>query len=346
MNHQGTKRLETARLTLRRFTAADAESMFRNWASDPAVTKYLTWPPHADAAASRRILEEWEAAYRQPTYYQWAIELRGLGEPVGSISVVHGDEALGILEIGYCIGRRWWGQGITAEAFSRVIAFLFEEVGAKQIRARHDPRNPNSGRVMRKCGLRFDSAPRQSDRNNLGVTDLWEYGLTDAEYVQRRDERPGAVTLEPVEAENLSAVLALELKPEQARFVSPPVRSLAWAWAYRGQCRPYAFAVGGEPVGYALLLYDYDLAEYDIWHVMVDASHQGKGYGRAGMEALLRLIGGRPFGEGKRVAITCSPENAAAMHLYESLGFAPTGERDGDEIELALPLGRKAREST
>ena len=48
MDHKGTVTLETERLQLRCFTEEDAESMYRNWASDPEVTKYLTWPPHAD----------------------------------------------------------------------------------------------------------------------------------------------------------------------------------------------------------------------------------------------------------------------------------------------------------
>ena len=45
MKHQGTKIIETERLILRRFTMDDAEMMFRNWASDPEVSKYLPWPP-------------------------------------------------------------------------------------------------------------------------------------------------------------------------------------------------------------------------------------------------------------------------------------------------------------
>ena len=55
MKHCGTKRLETERLVLRRFTPEDAEAMCWNWASDPEVTRYLTWPAHTDADVSRKI---------------------------------------------------------------------------------------------------------------------------------------------------------------------------------------------------------------------------------------------------------------------------------------------------
>ena len=56
MNHQGTKTFETPRLILRRFTMEDAPAMYRNWASDPEVTKYLTWPTHSSAEVSRQVL--------------------------------------------------------------------------------------------------------------------------------------------------------------------------------------------------------------------------------------------------------------------------------------------------
>lgn len=52
MNHLGTKRLETDRLVLRRFVPEDAADMYRNWASDPEVTKFLTWPPHSSVEVS------------------------------------------------------------------------------------------------------------------------------------------------------------------------------------------------------------------------------------------------------------------------------------------------------
>lgn len=56
MKHQGTKTIETPRLILRRFTLEDAPAMYRNWASDPEVTKFLTWPTHASEEVSRLVL--------------------------------------------------------------------------------------------------------------------------------------------------------------------------------------------------------------------------------------------------------------------------------------------------
>ena len=56
-----------------------------------------------------------------------------------------------------------------SEALGAVIDFLFDEVGVNRVESRHDPRNPNSGAVMKKCGMKFEGTLRQSDRNNQGI---------------------------------------------------------------------------------------------------------------------------------------------------------------------------------
>lgn len=178
MKHLGAVRLETERLVLRPFTAEDGEAMYRNWANDPEVTRYLTWQPHESPEASRRLAELWARDSARPDFYQWAIVLRELDEPIGSISVVHIDEALRSMEMGYCIGRAWWGQGLTAEALAAVIRFLVRGVGANRICARHDAANPNSGRVMAKAGMRRCGVLRASFRNNRGeIIDMVWYDL-------------------------------------------------------------------------------------------------------------------------------------------------------------------------
>lgn len=178
MKHCGTERLETERLILRRFTAEDAEAMYRNWASDGEVTKYLTWPAHRSAAVSRTVLEDWVSGYEQENYYQWAITLKENGDaPIGSIAAVHIGEAASSVEIGYCLGKSWWSRGIMTEALRAVIAFFFGRVGANRVEARHDPRNPRSGAVMKNCGMRCEGTLRSADSNNQGICDACWYGI-------------------------------------------------------------------------------------------------------------------------------------------------------------------------
>ena len=183
MKHLGTKTIHTPRLKLRKFVADDARAMFDNWASDPEVTKYLTWPPHDNLQISQDILGSWINEYARPDYYQWAIEFEG--QVIGSISVVSGNDRTELVHIGYCIGRKWWHRGIMTETLSAVIRFFFEEVGVNRIETRHDPNNPNSGAVMQKCGMKYEGTLRQSDWNNQGVCDASWYSILRGEYFDR-----------------------------------------------------------------------------------------------------------------------------------------------------------------
>ena len=88
LTHQGTKTLETDRLILRILRIEDAQPMFDNWASDPEVTKFLTWPAHENLQVTQAVLGSWLDEYGRNDFYQWAIELKQIGKPVGTISVV------------------------------------------------------------------------------------------------------------------------------------------------------------------------------------------------------------------------------------------------------------------
>ena len=182
MNHLGTKRIETSRLVLRPFTAKDAEAMYRNWASDPEVTKFLSWPHYKSVDTAHEILAVWTKQYHDNTFYQWAIVLKELDEPIGSISVVNHDDRVDMAEIGFCIGKNWWGQGIMTEAMKAIMDYLFEEVGVQRIEAGHDPNNPASGAVQRKCGLKYEGTFRRRIRSNQGITDVAWYAALKEEW--------------------------------------------------------------------------------------------------------------------------------------------------------------------
>ena len=169
MTHKGTVTLLTDRLVLRRFTLDDAGPMYENWASEDAVTKYLTWPTHASVDVTRSVLADWISRYESADFYQWAIELKELGQVIGSISVGPQKPAVESCELGWCIGSRWWGQGIMPEAGRAVLGYLFDEVGFARVAAAHAVGNPKSGRVMQKLGMRYEGTFRQAGRCNQGM---------------------------------------------------------------------------------------------------------------------------------------------------------------------------------
>ena len=120
--------------------------------------------------------------------------------------------------------------------------------------------------------------------------------------------------------------------------MSHPIRSLAQAYVYRNQCQPFGIYAEGIMVGYVMVIYDYDIPEYDIWHMMIDVSMQGRGYGGEALDQVIAYIRTKPFGNSGRIALTCSKDNSIARKLYESRCFSATGVEDEDEAELVLML--------
>ena len=169
MEHKGSRVLKTERLILRPFRESDAEAMFENWAHDPEVTKFLTWTPHKNVEETRALLKLWEEESKRLNVYHWAIELQG--ELIGDIALVSVTDN-GTAVTGYCLCKRFWGRGIMTEAYAAVLKYLFEEVGLHRIESCHAVHNPASGKVMEKCGLKYEGTKRKAFR--LLSTGEWE----------------------------------------------------------------------------------------------------------------------------------------------------------------------------
>ncbi|MCR5668784.1 MAG: GNAT family N-acetyltransferase [Lachnospiraceae bacterium] len=152
------------------------------------------------------------------------------------------------------------------------------------------------------------------------------------------------INLKEITEDNFIDAFNLKLGAGQDRYVSHPIRSLAQAYVYRTQCQPFGIYYEEKMVGYVMVIYDYDVPEYDIWHMMIDEAHQGKGYGKAAFEQVLSYIATKPFGESDRVTLTCNRENEIALKLYRDMGFCETGEEDEDEIELSMTLDKSEDE--
>ena len=146
------------------------------------------------------------------------------------------------------------------------------------------------------------------------------------------------VELRRITEVNFIDAFKLKLASGQENFVSHPIRSLAQAYVYRDQCQPFGIYAEDKMVGYVMVIYDYDIPEYDIWHMMIDESMQGRGYGKEALDQVIDYIRTKPFGDSDRVALTCNKNNSIARKLYEGKGFSTTGMEDEDEIELAMTV--------
>lgn len=156
MNHLGSLVIETEHLYLRPFVLEDAPAMFENWASDSENVRYVTWDPHPNPQVTQASIERWLLHYQEENSYKWAIcKKENPKQVIGDISVVSQDPQKEICEVGYILGKNFWGQGIMTEALKAVLHFLLLEVGFKEVQAKYVSLNPASGRVMEKAGMHY-----------------------------------------------------------------------------------------------------------------------------------------------------------------------------------------------
>ena len=175
----GTQMLQTERLILRRFVESDAEAMFQNWASSPENLTYVTWDPHPDVEVTRNSIRNWVASYVNPNYYKWAICLKENPEQViGDISIVEMNEKDSSCEIGYILGKNYWGRGMMTEALKAVLDFCFTQAGFQKGRARYASLNPASGRVMEKAGMSYLKTIANGVERKDYVADLIYYQIS------------------------------------------------------------------------------------------------------------------------------------------------------------------------
>lgn len=188
MNHKGTVVLKTERLILRPYSLNDTDDMFNNWATNENVTRFLTWTPYESKEDLKAFISFCIKGYENLSNYNWIIEFKENHQAVGSISVTNVNEDIEEAEIGYCLGEDYWHKGIMTEAFTKVIEFLFTEVNVNRIFAHHDVNNPNSGKVMKKCGLLYEGTRKQAGKNCTGICDVAGYGLVKSDYLSKTEE--------------------------------------------------------------------------------------------------------------------------------------------------------------
>lgn len=147
--------IETPRLILRPWRETDAPALFR-YASDPDIGPVAGWTPHASLEESLRIIR---TVFAAPEIY--AVVLKESGEPVGSCGIMFADGLHsadmhpGHAEIGYWIGKPYWGQGLIPEAVRALLARSFNELKLDAVWCGYYDGNVKSRRVIEKCGFRF-----------------------------------------------------------------------------------------------------------------------------------------------------------------------------------------------
>ena len=158
------KIFETDRLILRPWREEDAEALYA-YAADPDVGPPAGWPPHTSVENSRVIIRTVLSA---PETY--AVCLKETEKPIGSIGLHRNDlaESEDEYELGYWIGKPFWGQGLIPEASRALLRHAFADLGMSRIWCGYYDGNTKSRRVMDKLGFVYQRATTGIEVSLLG----------------------------------------------------------------------------------------------------------------------------------------------------------------------------------
>lgn len=173
--------IETQRFILRKFTIFDAEAMFKNWASDEDVTKYLSWDTHMSIDDTINYLN-FVIETNQSCY---AIVDKKTKEVIGSIANVKENADFTVCDVGYCLGKKYWNQGILTEVLFRYLEELFINRGYKIVEASFVKENYASGQVMNKCGMHFLYKSLEL-KDKLGWVEIKHYAITKKDFIMKK----------------------------------------------------------------------------------------------------------------------------------------------------------------
>lgn len=163
--------LETERLTLRKLYLRDARDVYL-WSSDERVARYVLWDAHRSVSESRNYIRYIRRLYRAGHPSSWGIVLKETDRVIGTIGLMWYSSANSSAEVGYSLSADHWNRGLATEALRAVLDFCFDRLTLNRVEAQYDVRNPASGRVMEKCGLRQEGILRNRIYNKSEYVDV------------------------------------------------------------------------------------------------------------------------------------------------------------------------------
>ena len=174
--------LETTRLLLRPFAATDAPDVQRLAGAPEVADTTLNLPhPYAVSDAEQWIASQ-PARFAAGSNVAYALTRRTDGVLLGAISLMNISERHRRAELGYWLGVPFWNQGYMTEAAAALIDYGFDQLSLHKIIAIHFARNPASGRVMQKIGMRQEGVQRQHVCKNGVFEDEVLYGVLAEEW--------------------------------------------------------------------------------------------------------------------------------------------------------------------
>jgi [ribosomal protein S5]-alanine N-acetyltransferase len=150
-----TPKLETDRLLLRPFKTDDAQEVFECWESDPVVSKYMLWTSHNDINKTKEWIHYEVGQIEKDDWYRFAFILKETGKLIGTGLIYYSHEEKS-WNVGYNLGRRYWGKGYATEAMQEIIRFAKKELHITGIIGSHAKENIASENVLKKLGFIYE----------------------------------------------------------------------------------------------------------------------------------------------------------------------------------------------
>jgi RimJ/RimL family protein N-acetyltransferase len=177
--------LLTPRLTIRPFTLADAPRV-QQLAGDRAIADTTMNIPHPyDDGMAAAWIAEHSGQFQRGEIAHFAVVLRERNEVIGAVGLTF-HHAHARAELGYWIGREYWSLGYGTEAARAMLEYAFLARGQNRVEATHFSRNPSSGRVMQKLGMKHEGRSRQYFKKADTFEDVERYAILRDEYLSGR----------------------------------------------------------------------------------------------------------------------------------------------------------------
>jgi RimJ/RimL family protein N-acetyltransferase len=335
--------IRTSRLVIRAMRPEDGAGLWER-RNDPEVAKYQDWSLPFARERADQIASEC-AAMDGPKSDEWwmaIIEVADSGLVVGDL-VMHLESGGRTAEIGYTLASDHWRKGFASEATAALVEYLFESLGVTRVFGMLHPDNRPSAMVLERVGMLFEGHTRMSYWLEGEGSDDWIYGMLREDWEAWRDRPrtpPAEVRLVEVTAENLAAVSALRTHRTQEAFVAPMARSLAQALRpgdHEGKpIEPWLRAIEADGVvaGFMMVALVEGKDPY-LWRLLVDRMHQRRGIAARAMGLLeeeARAMGG------EHLVLSYAEGRGSPGDFYLTLGYEPTGQVHGGEIEVRKRL--------
>jgi len=180
--------INTPRTVLRWISEHDVDSLYEIF-SDPQVMRYWSTVPLPDREAAAELQREIAEGNESEKMFKWGVALRDSGSVIGTATLFNLNLDNGRAELGYAMGRAYWGKGYMNEALEALVSHAFEVMGLRRLEADVDPRNAASIRTLERLGFQREGFLRERWHVNGEIQDALFYGLLRHEWVAERQRR-------------------------------------------------------------------------------------------------------------------------------------------------------------